>query len=73
MRVGVPVRLTFPGCGGQAVADRALHQPVPRRVEVHLVDAVAVTVVLAQLGVMLVGESAVLPGLFGTGLGPDRH
>ena len=70
VRVRVPVRLALPGGGAQPVADRPLQQPVPGRVEVHLVDPVAVAVVLAQLGVVLVGEPAVLAGLLGPRLRP---
>ena len=43
-RAGAGV-LLLPRRGLQAVADRALHQPVPGRVELDLVDAVAVAVV----------------------------
>ena len=60
------------GAACEAVTDRALHQPVPRRVELDLVDAVAVAVVRRQLRVVPVGEPAVLAGLPGAGLGAER-
>src|SRR6185503_4251950 len=59
--VGLPRR------GLQSVADTALHQPVPGRVEAHLVDPVAVAVVRRELGVELVGQHPVLAGLCRTG------
>ena len=73
-QVGVRVAalLLLPRRRLQAVADRALHQPVPRRVELDLVDAVAEAVVRRQLGVVAVGEHAVLAGLLGAGLGAER-
>ena len=58
----------LPGSGLQAVTDPALEQPVPRRVEADLVDAVAVAVEGHQLGVELVGEHPVLAGLGRAGL-----
>ena len=47
-----------PGRGVQAVADADPHQLVPGGVELDLVDAVAVAVVGAQLGLVLVGLGA---------------
>ena len=73
VRVGIAVGLPLPRRRGQPVADRALHQPVPGRVELDLVDPVAVAVVRRQLGVVLVGEPALLAGLGGAGLGAQRQ
>ena len=73
-QVGVRVAglLLLPGRGLQPVADRSLHEPVPRRVELHLVDAVAPAVVRHQLGVVAVGQHPVLAGLLGARLGSER-
>ena len=57
----------------QPVADAALHQPVPGRVEAHLVDPVAVAVVRRQLGLVPVGQHPVLAGLGRAGHRADRR
>ena len=56
---GSPAALCSHGAACEPVADRALHQPVPGRVEHDLVDPVAVAVVRRQLG--LVGSLASIP------------
>ena len=63
----------LPGRRLQPVADAALHQPVPGRVEAHLVDPVAVAVVRRELGVELVGQHPVLAGLRRAGHLADRR
>ena len=66
---GSPASCCSHGAACSPWPDRALHQPVPGRVELDLVDPVAVAVVRRQLGVVLVGQHAVLAGLGGAGLG----
>jgi hypothetical protein len=56
-----------PRSAGQAVLDGGAHQVVPVRVELHLVDPVAVPVVGAQPGRVLVGDAAPLLCLLATG------
>ena len=56
-----------PRLGGQAEADALGHQPVPGRVELDLVDAVAEAVGGAQDRLVLVGQVPVLAGLGRTG------
>ena len=73
VRVGVAVGLPLPGGRSQPVADRALHEPVPGRVELDLVDPVAVAVVRRQLRVVLVGQPALLARLRAAGLGAQRE
>ncbi|MOA18785.1 hypothetical protein D3C78_1391260 [compost metagenome] len=52
--LGAGARLA-PGQRVQAVTDPRLHQPVPGRMELHLIDAVAVAVVAVQLGRLAIG------------------
>lgn len=56
-----------PRDAGQAVLDRGAHQLVPGRVELHLVDPVAVAVVGAQPGRVLVRQPPPLLGLLAAG------
>ena len=65
--------VALPRRGLEAVTDRPLHQPVPRRVELDLVDAVAVPVVGREFGVVPVREQSVLAGLLGPGLRAERR
>ena len=73
--VGVhgPAVLLHPRRGLETVTDGSLHQPVPGRVEDHLVDPVAVAVVRRELRLVAVGQDAVLPGLGGAGRGAEGH
>src|SRR5512146_1060330 len=60
-----------PGCGMQSPADSAAHQLMPGRMKAHLVDAMAVAVVGAQLGRVAVGLLAPGDGLLGASDGAD--
>ena len=64
--VGAGARFA-PGQRVEAVADGDLHQPVPRGVELDLVDAVAEAIVGAQLRRVGVGLESPGKGLFGAG------
>ena len=54
-----------PRQGMEAMTDGNLHQPVPRGVELDLVDAVAEPIVAVQLRRVGVGQKAPGDGLFG--------
>ncbi len=68
--VRVPVG-GHPGSSLQAARDRYLHQPVPRGVEVDLVDAMAEPVVGTQDGREGIGLGAPALRLLGAGQPPE--
>jgi hypothetical protein len=63
--------LRRPGSGLQSESNPVLHQPMPGRVEVNLVDSVAVSVVGAQDGRVDVRQASVLSGGLATGGGSE--
>ena len=61
----------FPREGMKTVSDRQVEKPVPGRMEINLVDPIAITVMSSEFGGVAVGEKAPLVDLGGCDPPPE--